>query len=192
MQLPENKTTTWRPIETVDPAREATLKRAYLLCQRRKYDEAERLLKMVLGTAPNDPDARYLLGRIQSTARLEKAENEGLRSWRYRLGLQSSWARFCAYAGSLIGLCYGAWNVWQALVDGSAKGFGAEITTMVARGGGRYGPRYYVPWTRPVYFDLIYGLAFVAVALIVGVVVYRVSRGAAMWEEIGNPGETGW
>jgi hypothetical protein len=181
-----DKTTAWTPIETGDPAREHHLKKAYLLCQRGKFDEAERLLKMLLVSSPNDPDARLLLARIAATEHAEKQEDEGRRAWRYRLGLQTTWSRVCWYLGALAAAGYGVWNAAQAVEIGRHMGFGAVITTMLSRGGGRSGPAYFVPWTRPVYYDLVYALAIMIVAIIVTVLVWRLSRGAALWEELGD------
>ena len=70
-------------MDTGDPAREATLAQAYLLCQRGKYDDAKRLLHMLQRSAPGDRDVQYLLARIASTQQVEKRDDEGMRSWRW-------------------------------------------------------------------------------------------------------------
>lgn len=186
---PADKTTAWTPVETGDPVREHHLAQAYLLCQRRQFDEAKRLLKMVLRGSPNDPDARYLLSRILSTEQADQFQDEKLRSWRFRLGLQTAWARFGVYITALALAGYGIWNVFYAVAEGMERGFAGSIHSMVYTGG-KYRARYF-DWTRPIYVDLIYGLALVAVGTGMMLFVYRLSRGAAMWEELGDmPGQS--
>src|SRR5579859_3188291 len=129
MPNPIDKTTAWTPLDTGDPAREHHLAQAYLLCQRRQYDEARRLLNMLLVSYPTDPDARYLLGRINSTEQVEERSEQKLRSWRYTLGLQTAWARFVAYVGALAALIYGGWNVSVAFGEAREHGFGGLVTT---------------------------------------------------------------
>lgn len=184
MPTPNEKTTAWTPIETGDPAREATLAQAYLLCQRRKYDDAKRLLHMLQRSAPQDPDVQYLLARIASTEVAEKQEDEGLRSWRYRLGMQTSTARFCAYVAAVVIGIYGIWNFFNSIGEGISKGFGTNISSLIYTGG-RYRSRYF-EWNRLIYVDTVYGLTLTAAAIVIVFVVYRISRDAAMWEEIGD------
>lgn len=190
MRSLEDKTTAWTPIETGDPVREHHLSQAYLLCQRRQFDEAKRLLNRVLRNAPNDGDARYLLGRILATEQAEKNDDEKLRGWRFRLGLQTAWARFGVYLTALALAGYGIWSLFSAAAEGSERGFATRVTSMVYTGG-RYRARYF-DWTRPVYVDAFYGLLLVSIGVGVILFVYRVSRGAAMWEELGDMPRQPW
>src|SRR2546423_1478420 len=126
-----DKTTAWTPIETGDPVREHHLATAYLLCQRRQYDEAKRILNMVLLTAPNDPDVQYLLARIASTEQADQRDEEGLRSWRYRLGMQTTAARFGAYIVAIVVAGFGVWNVFNSIAEAQSNGFAGQTTSMV-------------------------------------------------------------
>jgi hypothetical protein len=164
-----------------DTPKDLELRRAFLLCQRGKFDDAERMLKDLSRRHPGDPQVSHLLARIGATRAEAKNADNWRREWRYHLGLASSSRRFCAIAGSVIAIAYGAYGLSQRIPYARKHGWDAPITTQVYRGS-RYNQRL-VDYTRPVRTDVAYYAWFVGPPLLIIGVVWFFSRGSALWED---------
>ena len=172
-----------------DRETERVFQQAYRFLARRQYAQAQKALQHVDVIDPANPHVKNLKARIRGMALEERERAESLRSWRYTLGMNTTWRRVLwAIAG--IGLAvYSLSQLPRAIAYAVQHGLAAYTTTQVYRGG-RYGPGRYVDWTRPIYFDLFYQGLLLTAALVVLFVLFRVSRGAAQWEEL-DAGDAG-
>lgn len=174
---------------TTSTTLETELERAHLLCLRRQFDEAQRILFDLNRRYPGNPDVQNLLARIRATEQADKQENERLRGWRYTLHLDTLWRRVGWFLAGLGLLIYGLWGGTGSLHTGRKQGFNTTITTRMYSKRGSY------DWTRPVYYDVVYnGFCILLGTTAMGVVLI-VGRGAAQWEELNasNPdGRAPW
>ncbi len=154
------------------------LRRAFLLYERGQLGQARRILDAL----PRDPDVDDLLAKIAAEEGREKSIQERLRGLRYELNLNTSEKRAGAYLVAAASACYGAYELVRAGMYAAAHGIASEITTQVNTGG-RY-TSHLVDYTRPIYFDLLYGAGFLCVGIFVILLVLRIARGAAEWEEL--------
>jgi hypothetical protein len=167
--------------------RELNLARAHLLCQRDEFEEAERLLLQMRRALGRDSDVEDLLARIQVTEQVDKVVEEKRRYWRFALGLQSTARRIGWGLVSILFLLYGGCEFFPTLSNGYSRGFTTLITTQVQVSRGRYSSGRWVPWTRPIYIDVLYDTVFIVVGAVMMVILVMVSRGSAQWEELNDP-----
>jgi hypothetical protein len=98
------------------------------------------------------------------------------------LGLNSGWRRFCWGAVAAALILYGTYNLGAAVKDGTKRGFSELKTTQVYQSRGRSGR--WVSYTRPIYYDALYGGGLALVGAVGMIVLFWASRGAALWEEL--------
>jgi hypothetical protein len=162
------------------PDLDMEIKRAHLLCVRRRYNEAKTLLQELKRRSPGNPEVDYLLARVIATEEAEKVRVEGRRGLRYMFGLQTTASRlWWGFVGIVMGL-YGVAGEAMRLPIALQNGLTYQITDMVSAG--RRGRL--VEWTRPVYYDLIYYVLVAAIGITGLVFIITVSRGSAQWEEL--------
>jgi hypothetical protein len=163
--------------------RELSLARAHLLCQRDEFEEAERLLLQLRQALGRDPDVENLLARIQVTEQVDKVVDEKRRSWRYALGLQSTTRRIGWGLASIVCILFGGYEFFPTCSEGYSRGFTTLITTQVSVSKRSNAT---VPWTRPIYVDVIFYALFVVIGIgLIGILI-TVSKGSAQWEELND------
>jgi hypothetical protein len=169
-----------------DTQREFALQQIHLRFKRGEIEPAFRAICRVRASSKNHPDIEQLYTEIVSvrghdrSARKDKEDQ--LRQIRYSLGLQTSWSRMCWWIVAIVLIRYAVWDGSRAISQGIQKGFATEITTMVERGG-RYN-RHLEPWTRPVYYDVVYDSLILSLGMGAALVVFKVGKNAAQWEEL--------
>jgi hypothetical protein len=191
MQRSSDKTV---PIPDPDSQREFALQQIHLRFKRGEVEPAFRAICRVRASSKYHPDIEQLYAEIVSIRGHErvarKDREDQLRQIRYYLGLQTSWSRMCWWLVGIALVCYAMWDGSRAVGQGVKLGFSTEITTMVERGG-RY-TRHLEPWTRPIYYDVIYSSLFLLLGGVAMLTVYKVGKGAFQWEELdadsGNSG----
>lgn len=169
-----------------DQQREYALQQIHLRFKRGEVEPAFRAICRLRASSKYHPDIEQLYAEVVAVrghdraARKDKVDR--LRQIRYYLGLQTSWSRMCWWLAGTALVCYAMWDGSRAMGQGFEKGFSTEITTMVERGS-RYN-RHLEPWTRPVYYDVLYDSAILLFGAAAMLVVYKVGKGAAQWEEL--------
>jgi hypothetical protein len=164
---------------------DAILHRALLMVDRGRLDEARKLIARV----PPCADAESLCARIDAIESRQRRALDHLRQLRYQFHLDTSWRRAVAYLCAIAVTVDGLWQLGMAAPFALAHGLSAYLTTQVNLGG-RYSD-HWVDYTRPIYYDLIYGTVLVFAGLLATALILRVARGAADWEEL-NAADDDW
>ena len=152
------------------------LERAHLAFQRGDLQSARKILERL----PPDDDVRDLMAQILAKKEEAKEREESRRSWRWMLNLNTSWKRFWWAFWAVVLITCGGFNLLGGIRNGMANGFATEIMTQVYIGG-RYSSRM-VDWTRPIYYDVLWGAGIMLIGAAGLLILLKVSRGAADWE----------
>ena len=166
-----------------DRATEIAFQQAYRLIGRKQYGRARKALQDIHLTDPGNRHVHDLKSQIRDLEAAERERAEGLRSWRYSLAMNTHCRRFCWGVGAVILGVYSLLQLPQAVSYAFTNGIVASITTQV-HWRGRYGSSRTFDWTRPIFIDLLYSGIILAAAISIVIVLIRVSRGAAQWEEL--------
>ena len=173
-------------VPSPDQQREFALQQIHLRFKRGEIEPAFRAICRVRASSKYHPDIEQLYSEIVSVRGHERAaqkdRDDRLRQVRYCLGLQTSWSRKCWWLVGIALVVYAIWDGSRAVKQGFQLGFSTEITTMVERGG-RYS-RHLEPWTRPIYYDVLYSAFILLAGGAAMLTVYKVGKGAAQWEEL--------
>ena len=174
------------PVPSPDQQREFALQQIHLRFKRGEVEPVFRAICRLRASNKTHPDIEQLYSEIVAVRGHERAarkdKEDQLRQIRYSLGLETSWSRMCWWIAAVVLIGYATWDGSRAVAQGIHKGFANEITTMVERGG-RY-TRHLEPWTRPVYYDVVYDSLILTVGAGAAMLVFKVGKNAAQWEEL--------
>ncbi len=98
--------------------------------------------------------------------------------------MQSSFSRFCYWAGAIIGALYAVHNFFVVFAVARVNGFDYIISTTYYSKSGRW------DYVRPVFEDLLFAAGLLLASVIVGCVVAYASRGVSDWEELLDTGSS--
>ncbi len=173
------------PVRGVDDEFSVLVRKAFLLCSRGKYAEADTLLEGILLRSPGHPEAMRLRSRIADTDHEDKRARKEFRETRRSLALDTSWRRGWAYVVLVLGALWATVDLVDSAIYAVQSGIVASKTTIITSYS-RYSS-YSYPWTRPAYLDLLFGAACIAICAGGILFIRRISRGVEEWEELDAP-----
>ena len=114
-----------------DRATDLALQHAYRLLAKKQYMSARKALHQIYLSDPQNPHAQNLQQRIRELEADESMCMEGLRTWRYRIGMNTAWRRLCwGAAGTSLGI-YSIFQWAKAIPYARNYGLAASITTQI-------------------------------------------------------------